>query len=109
MGTELKSPERRFARAVAPFDGDPRVTAGTGFGGAPGRRVDGRIFAMLSRGALVVKLPASRVSALVAAGAADPFDGGKGRPMREWAVIPGDDVEAWASIVAEAFAFVRGG
>ena len=99
-------PAGRFAAAVAPFDGDPRVTDGTGFGGSPGRRVDGRIFGMLVRDGLVVKLPAARVTALVEAGQAAWFDPGKGRPMREWASIPAGSPADWAALVEEAVAFV---
>jgi hypothetical protein len=96
----------RFAAAVAPFEGDPRVSSGTGFGGSPGRRVDGRIFAMLVRGALIVKLPAVRVTELVEAGTAAWFDAGKGRPMREWAAVPDDPGADWPALAAEAFRFV---
>jgi hypothetical protein len=102
------APAERFAAAVAPFDPDPRVSAGTGFGGAPGRRVDGRIFAMLVRDALIVKLPATRVQELVEDGTATSFDAGKGRPMREWASIPPDAPGDWPALVAEAFGFVGG-
>lgn len=94
---------------VERFMGDPRVTGGTGFGASPGRRVDGRIFAMLVRGKLVVKLPRQRVDALVAAGTAHWFDAGKGRPMREWASIGCGYAEAWPELVAEAYAFVGSG
>lgn len=99
-------PAERFAAAVASYDVDPRVSAGTGFGGAPGRRVDGRIYAMLVRDALVVKLPSHRVRELVEAGQATWFDAGKGRPMQEWASVPADSDADWAALVAEAFAFV---
>lgn len=102
------TPEERFAEAVARYDRDPRVSAGTGFGGAPGRRVDGRIFAMLARHELVVKLPGERVSRLVAEGTAAHFDAGKGRPMREWASVPASSQAGWGGLVAEAFAFVAG-
>jgi hypothetical protein len=101
------TPDDRFERAVAAFEGDPRVGPGTGFGGAPGRRVDGRIFAMLRGGELVVKLPAARVSELLASGVARPFDAGKGRPMREWATVPPADPDGWPSLVTEAYTFVR--
>jgi hypothetical protein len=101
-------PERACLRAVSPFDTDPRVSAGTGFGGAPGRRVDGRIFAMLVRGALVLKLPADRVRSLIEDGRGAPFDAAKGRPMREWVAVAVDDDADCAALVAEAFAFVAG-
>lgn len=81
------------------------MTGGTGFGSSPGRRVDGRIFAMLVRGELVVKLPRQRVDTLVAAGTARWFDAGKGRPMREWASIGSADADAWPDLVAEAYDF----
>ena len=95
-----------FDAAVARFLDDPRVTAGTGFGSSPGRRVDGRIFAMLVRGDLVVKLPRQRVDALVGPGFAHWFDAGKARPMREWASIGATHGDAWAGLVAEAHEFV---
>jgi hypothetical protein len=101
-------PEARFGRAVAAYDDDPRVELGTGFGGSPGRRVEGRIFAMFVRGELVVKLPAARVSELVAAGVGRPFDAGKGRPMREWVSVPPAEPDRWPGLVAEAHGFVGG-
>jgi hypothetical protein len=102
-------PAIRFGRAVGPFDSEARVEAGTGFGGSPGRRVDGRIFAMLIRDELVVKLPTQRVTSLIEAGDARPFDAGKGTPMREWASVPVADPDRWPELVAEAYAFVKGG
>jgi hypothetical protein len=101
-------PEALFRHAVAAFDDDPRVRAGTGFGGSPGRRVEGRIFAMLANGELVVKLPAARVTELVSSGAGRAFDAGKGRPMREWVSVSPADPDAWPGLVVEAYAFVAG-
>jgi hypothetical protein len=82
------------------------VTSGTGFGTSEGRRVSGRIFAMLVRGELVVKLPRDRVDELVDAGAARRFDAGKGRPMREWASVPASASRRWRGLVEEARTFV---
>ncbi len=45
--------------------------------------VNGKIFAMLVRGKLVVKLPKQRVDGLVAGRAATYFDPGHGRLMKQ--------------------------
>lgn len=82
------------------------VTGGTGFGTTEGLRVSGKIFAMLVRGELVVKLPRDRVDELVDAGAARRFDAGKGRPMREWASVPVGASRRWRGLVDEARTFV---
>ena len=82
------------------------VTTGTGFGTNPGLRVSGKIFAMLVRGELVVKLPKDRVDELVEAGVARRFDAGKGRPMKEWASVPANASRRWKGLVEEAKVFV---
>jgi TfoX/Sxy family transcriptional regulator of competence genes len=82
------------------------VTGGTGFGTNEGLRVSGKIFAMLVRGELVVKLPRDRVEELVEAGAARRFDAGKGRPMKEWASVPASASRRWRGLVEEARIFV---
>ena len=82
------------------------VTGGTGFGTNEGLRVSGKIFAMLVRGELVVKLPRDRVDELVEAGAALRFEAGKGRPMKEWASVPASASRRWKGLVEEARTFV---
>jgi hypothetical protein len=100
--------EETFARMADHLLREPGVDEGTGFGSSPGLRVDSKIFAMLVRGELVLKLPASRCEELVAADAGRPFERGQGRPMREWIVVS-DEVEAdWLPLAREALAFVRG-
>jgi hypothetical protein len=105
-GREGPTPETLFDAAVEPFSSDSRVSRGTGFGSSPGRTVDGRIFAMLVRGELVVKLPRQRVDDLVEGGAARWFDAGKGRPMREWASISTAQANRWPDLAAEGFEVV---
>ena len=103
------TPEDRFSDLVDEVLGrHPDVTppgGGRGFGRSA-LRVHGRIFAMLVRGELVVKLPAVRVAAEVAAGGGRPFDANKGRPMKEWLVVAGDDPARWEALADEALAFV---
>jgi hypothetical protein len=77
---------------------------GRGFGSSA-LKINNSIFAMLVDGRLVVKLPANRVSELIKTGAGAPFDAGKGKPMKEWVGLLGDEA-ASRKLVAEAFAFV---
>jgi hypothetical protein len=86
---------------------EPRVTVGRGRRGfgAGTLMVDGRIFALVSDGRLVVKLPAARAAALIADGRGHPFTAGKTTPLREWVGIA-DDVEPWLDLAMEALAFV---
>ncbi len=82
------------------------VSQGTGFGANPGLRANGKIFALLVRGELVVKLPAPRCADLVARGSAHAFDRGQGRPLREWICVGDDAQSGWIALAREALAFV---
>ena len=84
----------------------PGVTTGTGFGGNDGLRIDGRIFAMLVRGELVVKLPSDRAAAMVERLEGRPFEPGTGRVMREWVSVPVERADSWTRLVDEAFRYV---
>jgi TfoX/Sxy family transcriptional regulator of competence genes len=98
--------EPRFAPVVEAFADDPDVSAGTMMASF-GLKVRGRIFAMVARGRLVVKLPKARVDELVAAGAGERFDPGHGRVMKEWIAMGTD--EGWVELAREAHRFVRAG
>jgi hypothetical protein len=96
-----------FDRLAAAFDGRDLVTIGGGRGfGSNALQVDGRIFAMWNDAGLALKLPAGRVAALLASGEGLPFDAGKGRPMREWVVVPWGTHEDAVAYAEEALAFV---
>lgn len=71
--------------------------------GSDGVSVRGKLFAFVANsGGLVVKLPEARIDEL----ALDNMVM-RGRPMREWAVVPFDDgVDRWREIADEAHAFV---
>jgi TfoX/Sxy family transcriptional regulator of competence genes len=75
--------------------------------GSAALRVDDRIFAMVSRGRLVLKLPARRVAGLIASGRGTPYDAGKGRPMREWVGLEPERQDDWLDLATEALEFVR--
>ena len=99
--------DERFASLTASLAAEADVTEGTGFGKIPGLRTGDKIFAMLVRDRLVVKLPRARVDALVAAGSAERFDPGHGRPMKEWASVDAAAPEDWNELATEAREFVR--
>ena len=103
-----RSPEQIWA-AIAKAELARRgVTSGTGFGRNEGLRIGGKIFAMLVRGELMVKLASERVDELVTSGVAARFDAGKGRPMKEWAAIGPSASRRWRGLVEEARTFVGG-
>jgi hypothetical protein len=98
--------QQRFEQLTAGLLADPEVVEGTGFGSAPGLRIKGKIFAMLVKDELVVKLPKDRVDELVSAGAGAQFDPGHGRLMKEWASVAPDSAEDWERLAGEALKFV---
>jgi hypothetical protein len=98
--------EQRFEQLATTVLAQPDVEQGTGFGSAPGLRIKGKIFAMLVKGELVVKLPKDRVDELVSSGAGVQFDPGHGRLMKEWASVPPDSAEDWERLAGEALEFV---
>jgi hypothetical protein len=100
-------PEDRYEDLVGELLGRPGVTPPRG-GGGFGRtalRFQGKIFAMLVRGRLVVKLPADRVDALIAAGDGVRFDANKGTPMKEWLSLDPESGQEWVPLAREALDF----
>lgn len=77
--------------------------------GYPCLRVHGAFFASTDpqTGALIAKLPAKRVEALIADGTGAPF-APAGRAFREWVHLDLDTVEDWPAYLEEAYAFVAG-
>ena len=102
-------PDQRYEDLVDALMGIDGVTPPRG-GGGFGRsalRYDGKIFAMLVRGRLVLKLPSGRVAALIRSGNGAAFDANKGTPMREWLSLdPGSDLD-WLPLASEALDFAR--
>jgi hypothetical protein len=104
-------PTERWEALVATMLTEGHATYGNDGGakrafGSTSLKTDGRIFAMLVRDHLVVKLPATRVQALVDEGAGERFDPGHGRIQKEWVVVTGDDPDVWHALATESERFV---
>jgi hypothetical protein len=74
--------------------------------GASALRVHGRIFAMITSGRLVLKLPAQRVAELVGSGDGSRFDAGRGQQMKEWISLEPTQQAGWLALASEALEFV---
>ena len=106
------APGTRWATLVEAMLGRPDTTYGSA-GDGPQRafgstslKTNGKIFAMLVKGKLVVKLDRRRVDALVDSGEGERFDPGHGRLMKEWLAVASTSDDAWLSLATESEAFV---
>jgi hypothetical protein len=102
MGEDL------FWDLAAALLADPAVTRSTMMG-LPCLRLRGRFFASVDRRtqALLVKLPASRVTGLIAGGHGEPF-APAGRVFREWVALPRPDRRRWRALLYEAQEYATG-
>ncbi|WP_243076081.1 TfoX/Sxy family protein [Microbacterium sp. SS28] len=74
--------------------------------GSEGLRIRGKVFAFVGfAGGLVVKVPAARADEVEASGVAARMEM-RGRPAREWLVVPVASADHWAPLMAEAFAYL---
>ena len=103
------TPEERFATIVEELLSNPDVTPpseGKGFDSS-GLKIQQKIFAMLVEGKLVVKLPRTRVDALISSGGGERFDPRHdGRLMKEWVTVEPTSQEGWLPLAREAMEFV---
>lgn len=110
MSAADSSPAERFARLVDQFAGTPGITVPEQTGkrgfGSSALRVGGSIFAMLTQGRLVVKLPRTRVTSLIENGSGEAFTAGKAAAMKEWLTVTTDEPAAWLELAREALDFV---
>ena len=117
--TAARNPQGRFEEVVAGFSRDRKLAPvaaalleerargrGRGSFGSDALKVNGKMFAVLVKGRLVVKLASDRVAELVRSGHAEYFDPGHGRLMKQWAAILCDD-HPWIDLAKEAHVFVR--
>lgn len=108
MEQPLITPEARYEALVKEFATvlDTQPGPGRGFGSSE-LKVHSKIFAMLVKDRLVVKLPKSRVDELVAAGQGERFDPRRnGKPMKEWVCVETTFEGGWSALAREALDFV---
>ena len=74
--------------------------------GATSLKTNGKIFAMLVKDRLVVKLDRRRVDELVEAGQGRHFDPGHGRLQKEWLDVDSESDDVWLDLATESEAFV---
>ena len=98
------SPDALF-QAVAAHHGGVGNAPRRGFG-SDALKVDGKIFATLSKGRLLLKLPGERVEALIAANIGARFSTGAGRAKKEWVTIAPTNPAHWVRLSDEARAYV---
>ncbi len=96
-----------YLALAAHYGQSPEVPRSKGFGSGA-LKVDGKIFAALSKGRLLLKLPKARVDALIEAGQGERFSTGPGREKKEWVTVPPTTQDEWQALAAEARAFVSG-
>jgi TfoX/Sxy family transcriptional regulator of competence genes len=105
------TPEQRYARMAKQLLDNPGVTRSSDlprskrFGSAE-LMVNNKIFAILVKGRLVVKLPRQRVEELIAAKQGERFDPGHGRLMKEWITVDPSATEKWLRLAKEAMQYV---
>ena len=111
--TDPRKPDERFESLCRTLLAEPGVSRETDDGprrtgfGAAALKVHDRIFAMLVKGGLVVKLPQHRVDTLVTLGDGERYDPGGGRLMREWVTVGTQLAEPqWLALAREARDFV---
>ena len=101
----------RWEALIAAMLADGQATYGNEGGpqrafGSTSLKTDGKIFAMLVKDRLVVKLPAARVNELAEAGVGERFDPGHGRIQKEWLSVFSDDPDECRALASESEAFV---
>jgi len=112
--SHLSSGAARFTALANAFAKDPDVSlpdaqqsSGRKQFGSNGLKFKGKIFAMLSRDQLVVKLPEQRVTTLVASGDGQRMISGGAREMKEWLVVNPQSEQDWLRLAREAFEFAQ--
>jgi len=77
--------------------------------GSTGLKINGKVFAVLYKGRLVLKLSKERVETLVESGQGNYFDPGHGRVSKGWVSVKPEAKANWLGMAKEAKDFVASG
>jgi hypothetical protein len=106
MPKQAKASAEDFYRAVAArYAGKSDAGPTKGFG-SNALKVNGKIFASLTKGRLLLKLPEARVDALVESKKGTRFSTGAGRAKKEWVTVGPSSQHEWLALAEEARAHV---
>lgn len=105
-GSKGKAPEDWFL-AIAETLGAavPGTSVNKGFG-SRALKVNGKIYASLTRGRLLLKLPRHRVDELVRLNIGVPFSTGASRVKKEWLTVNMAYARRWLRLAEEAREYV---
>lgn len=103
---QIEPHDKSFKRIIDLFEADKNIEIIKMFG-SPGIKVDGKVFAMLVKDKLVVKLSKDRVNETVTRGKGDYFDPGHGKLMKQWLSINTEHRRLWPKLAREAMIYVR--
>ncbi len=90
-----------YASVKAHFEKVAGVTVNSGRG-AQGLKVGKKMFAMFSKGGLLLKMPPQQVESLISAGQGLPYDPGTGKVMKNYVLIPIAKQRSWIKLCQQA-------
>ncbi len=93
-----------YAEVKAHFADVEGVTVSAGRG-SQGMKAGKTTFAIFYEGDLLLKLPAERVSGLIACGEGLAFDPGTGKPMADRVLVPKSRREHWIALSEESLRY----
>jgi len=96
----------RFEKIATEYSKEPNVKRGRLFSSENVLSVNGKIFAMIYKGKLVVKLPADRTQELVTQRVGVNWGPSPNRVMKEWIAIESEKA-SWPQLAREAYTFVK--
>lgn len=95
-----------YAEVKKHFQADESVEVNEGRG-AQGIKFGKKMFAMFSKGDLLVQFSPDRVDELVAAGEAQSYDPGTGKPMKDRVLVLASKHDTWIRLCEESKQYVQ--